>query len=149
VATIRRIEDIKAWQQARELVRETYRICREGPLKNDLGLRDQMCRAAVSSMSNAAEGFARKSDRDFARFVDVAKASAIEVQSSLYVALEVGYISRDEFHKLHRMAEETVLLLGGLASYLRTSLRSETPRSGLKRSGPTDSRLSDSGPKDP
>ncbi len=93
MAAIERFEDIQAWQRARELVREIYRTCAEGRLSKDFGLRDQLCRAAVSSMSNIAEGFAKKSDRDFAHFLDIARGSAIEVQSLLYVALDVGYIT--------------------------------------------------------
>ncbi len=77
-------------------------------------------------MSNIAEGFARKIDKDFAHFLDVAKGSAAEVQSLLYVALEIGYIGRDEFHRLHRMAEDTASLIGGFTSDLRTDSRLRT-----------------------
>lgn len=63
-------------------------------MKRDFGLKDQLCRAAVSSMSNVAEGFTRKSDKDFAHFLDVAKGSTVEVQSLLYVALDIGYLAR-------------------------------------------------------
>lgn len=75
------VEDIHAWQKARELVREVHKTCHDGKLKRDFGLQDQLRRAAVSSMSNIAEGFARKSDREFAHFLDIAKDSATEVQS--------------------------------------------------------------------
>ncbi len=119
MAIIRRIEDIQAWQKARELVREIYRSCADGPLNKDFAVKNQICRAAVSSMSNVAEGFARKSDRDFARFLDVAKGSAIEVQSLLYVALDLGYMARSDFERLHNMAEETVSLIAGFTRYLR------------------------------
>jgi four helix bundle protein len=112
-------EDIQAWRRARGLVGEIYRTCGEGCLSKDFGLRDQLYRAAVSSMSNIAEGFARKSDRDFAHFLDIARGSAIEVQSLLYVALDVGYIQKDEFERLYELAEATVSLIGGLTSYLR------------------------------
>jgi four helix bundle protein len=95
VPMIKRFEEIKAWQKARELVAEVYRICVAGPIARDYGLKDQLCRAAVSSMSNIAEGFARRTDKDFAHFLDVAKGSAVEVQSLLYVALDV-VISRKE-----------------------------------------------------
>jgi four helix bundle protein len=97
------VEEIKAWQKSRELVREIYKTCRKGELKRDFGLRDQICRASVSSMSNIAEGFARKSDREFARFLDIAKGSVTEAQSLLYVALDVDYIARPEFDRLHKL----------------------------------------------
>jgi four helix bundle protein len=122
MATIRRVEDIQTWQKARELVREIYKTCAEGALTKDFGLRDQLRRAAVSAMANVAEGFARKSDRDFAHFLDIAKGSADEVQSLLYVALDVGYVDEGEFQKLHGLADETVSLTGGLTSYLRRNL---------------------------
>src|SRR6516162_8688362 len=117
--TIRRFEDIQAWHKARVLVREIYKICARGPLRQDFGLKDQLCRSAVSSMSNIAEGFARKTDRDFAHFLDVAKGSAIETQSLLYVALDVGYLEADGIRKICEIAEETASLMGGLISYLR------------------------------
>ncbi len=70
-------------------------------------------------MSNIAEGFARKGDRDFARFLDISKGSSIEVQSILYVALDAGYIKKEEFERLYRMADEIVSMISGLSSYLR------------------------------
>lgn len=94
MAAIRRFEDIEAWLKCRELVREMYRISRAGPFSKDYALRDQICRAAVSSMSNIAEGFSRNSDRDFAHFLDIAKGSVLEVQSLLYVASDLGYIEK-------------------------------------------------------
>ncbi len=119
MAAIKQFEDIQAWQKARELVREIYKVCAEGRLSKDFGLRDQLCRAAVSSMSNVAEGFAKKSDRDFAHFLDIAKGSITEVQSLRYVALDVGYIEESEFEKLCKRTEETASLISGLTSYLR------------------------------
>ncbi|PYV31753.1 MAG: four helix bundle protein [Acidobacteria bacterium] len=119
MATIKRFEDIQAWQKARELVGEVYKACAKGPLQRDFGLKDQLCRAAVSAMSNIAEGFARKTDRDFAHFLDVAKGSAVETQSLLYAALDIGHITTDEFRRLHGLAEETASLIGGFAAYLR------------------------------
>jgi four helix bundle protein len=127
VATIKRFEDIQAWQNARGLVREIYKTCAKGPLRKDFGLKDQLCRSAVSSMSNVAEGFARKTDKDFAHFLDVAKGSAVEAQSLLCVALDIGYLEPDEFRKLYRIAEETASLIGGFTSYFRASLRLRTP----------------------
>ena len=119
MATIRRFEDIQAWQKARVLVREIYQLCSQGRFSRDFGLKDQICRAAVSSMSNIAEGFIRSSNKDFAHFLDIARASATEVQSLLYVALDVGYIDKSEFERLYNLGDETILLIGSLASYLR------------------------------
>ena len=127
MSTIRRFEDLQAWQKARELVREIYTTCAHGRLNRDFGLKDQLCRAAVSAMSNIAEGFARPSDRDFARFLDIAKASAIEVQSLLYVAWDVGYIDKAEFERLYQLTDDTASLIGGFISYLRKRSPSPTP----------------------
>lgn len=119
MATIRRFEDVQAWQKARELVREVYQTCTEGALRKDFGLKDQLCRAATSSMSNIAEGFARTSDKDFAHFLDIAKGSVMEVQSLLYVTFDVGYMGKSEFERLYKLADETALLIGSFTSYLR------------------------------
>ena len=82
-------------------------------------------------MSNIAEGFARKSDRDFAHFLDFAKGSATEVQSLLYVALDVGYVSRNEFDRVYKLAAGAASLISGLTSYLRNGEKrdSEVQRS--------------------
>ena len=119
MAGIRRFEEILAWQKARELVREIYRVCGIAPFSRDFGLKDQICRAAVSSMTNVAEGFGRKSSKDFARFLDVARGSTLEVQSLLYVACDLKYIQSEEFEKLYKIAEETISLIAGFTSYLR------------------------------
>jgi len=86
MATIRRFENIQAWQKARELVRRVYNVSASGAFNRDYGLRERTRRAAVSAMSNIAEGFGRKTSRDFAHFLDVAKGSAVEVESLLCVA---------------------------------------------------------------
>ncbi len=119
MTAIKRFEDIQAWQKARELVREIYQISAQGEWSRDFGLKDQIRRAAVSSMSNIAEGYARKGDKEFARFLDIARGSAIEVQSLLYVALDTSYISEQEFKRLQDSANQTVALIGGFTSYLR------------------------------
>jgi len=119
MGTIKQFENIQAWQKARELVREIYQACTEGRLSRDFGLKDQLCRAAVSSMSNIAEGFARNSDNDFAHFLDIARGSVMEVQSLLYVASDVGYIGKNEFERLDTMSSEVSLLIGSFTSYLR------------------------------
>jgi len=100
-------------------VQQVYQACRDGRLSRDFGLRDQLCRAAVSSMSNIAEGFARQSDRDFAHFLDIARGSVTEVKSLLYVALDVDYLEKSRFETLYKMADETAALIGRFTSYLR------------------------------
>ncbi len=119
MATIRRFEEIEAWQKARVLVRASYRIGSVGPCAKDFGFKDQLCRAAVSAMSNIAEGFARKGDKEFARFLDVARGSAVEVQSLLYVALDLEYLTEAQFKEVYQLADEVISTIAGLTSYLR------------------------------
>ena len=121
MAAIKRFEEIKAWQKARVMVREVYKACAAGTLSKDYGLKDQICRAAVSSMSNIAEGFGRNSNKDFAHFLDIARGSAMETQSLLYVALDVCHIKQETFDHLYAFAEETPALIIGFSSYLRSS----------------------------
>ena len=118
--SINRFEDILAWKKARELVKEVYLICSAGPFSRDFGLKDQICRAAVSSMSNVAEGFGKKTHKDFTHFLDVARASTLEVQSLLYVASDLNYIQSPEFDRLYGIANETISLIAGFTSYLRS-----------------------------
>lgn len=119
MATIKHFEEIQAWLKARQLVKEVYKVSASGDFSKDWGLRDQIRRAAVSAMSNVAEGFARKTTRDFAHFLDVARGSAVEVQSLLYVATDIGYLTPAQFRELYAMADEVRALVGGFTSYLR------------------------------
>ncbi len=81
MAAIRRCEEMLAWQKARELVRAVYAASGSGPFAKDFAMRDQIRRAALSIMSNIAEGLAKGNRKEFARFLDIARGSAAEVQS--------------------------------------------------------------------
>ncbi len=118
MAKIDRFEDIEAWKKARDLTKEIYRVTSVGEFSRDFGLRDQIRRASVSIMSNIAEGFERGGDREFRQFLAVAKGSAGEVKSELYVALDVGFIRENQFDALYEMAGETGRLTGGFMRYL-------------------------------
>ena len=111
---IKRFEDILAWQEARKLVREIYEITRGGAFAKDFGLRDQIQRASVSVMTNIAEGFDCDSHVEFARFLGIARRSAVEVQSLLYIALDIGYITEETFKGEYSQAEKTKAIIGGL-----------------------------------
>lgn len=119
MALIKKFEDIVAWQEARTLVTSIYKITNAGALAKDYGLRDQIQRAAVSAMTNIAEGFDCESKIEFARFLGIARRSAVEVQSLLYVALDVGYISQEIFDAEYQQAEKTKALIGGLKRSLK------------------------------
>ncbi|MGB3543823.1 four helix bundle protein [Rubrivirga sp.] len=121
MAGFKRFEDIEAWQIARELNLEVYRATRSGAFSRDFGLRDQIRRASISVSSNIAEGFARRTPKDFARFLTIARASAAEVCSQLYLALDLEYVAHDDFDRLYRLAQRAGGSCGGLIRYLRSS----------------------------
>jgi four helix bundle protein len=112
--TIKRFEELIAWQKARELTTAVYRVTESGKFARDLGLRDQMRRGAVSIMSNIAEGHERATPGEFCHFLSIAKASCAEVRSQLYVALDVGYLGPETFNSLLTQAEEAGRVIGGL-----------------------------------
>jgi len=91
---ITRFEDLESWQQGRELTRMVYTVTNRTEFKKDLRLSGQIQAAATSTMANCAEGFIRRSDKEFIQFLFIAMSSAAEVQSHLYVALDQGYIER-------------------------------------------------------
>jgi len=102
----RRFEDLAFWQHARGLTRGIYTLTQKDGFTKDYGLKDQIQRAAVSVMSNIAEGFSRGSNVEFLQFLFIAKGSVSEVQSQLYVALDVGYISQEEFRQVYGNADQ-------------------------------------------
>src|SRR5207249_1494568 len=114
-------EDILAWQKARELTDSIYRTTSTGTFARDFGLRDQIRRASVSVMSNIAEGFERGGDIEFRQFLALAKGSAAEVKAQLYVALDAGYLTQEQFDQLYDKASEVGRLIGGFMRYLVNS----------------------------
>jgi len=116
---IRRFEQLIAWQRARELTKNVYLLTATERFSRDFGLRDQIQRAAVSIMSNIAEGFERAGKAEFHQFLVIAKGSCAEVRSQLYVALDTGYITNDQFEKTRAQAEEVGRIIGGLRASLR------------------------------
>jgi four helix bundle protein len=111
---IGRFEDLIAWQKARELTRAIYHVTRQGTFAKDFELARQIQRAAVSIMSNSAEGFERSGRREFHQFLSTAKGSCAEVRSQLYVAFDIGYLVQSDFHRLLAQAEEVGRVVGGL-----------------------------------
>jgi four helix bundle protein len=114
LSKIDRFEDLIAWQKARELTRAIYQVTRQGAFARDFGLARQMQRAAVSIMSNIAEGFERWGRREFHQFLSTAKGSCAEVRSQLYVAFDIGYLVKPDFHRRLTQAEEVGKVVGGL-----------------------------------
>jgi len=118
VGKIERFEDVQAWQRARELNRKIYTVTGKGEFFKDFALRDQIRRAAISIMLNIAEGFARRSNKEFKQFLFIAHGSAAEVQSALYIAKDQNYIDDGEFQTLYQDTEEVSKMIAGFIKYL-------------------------------
>jgi four helix bundle protein len=115
---IKRFEEINAWQEAKKLTNIVYEVTKHQNFAKDFGLRDQIRRAAISVMSNIAEGYESQSKNDFVKFLYYAKRSAGEVRSQLYVALDQKYLSAKENESLFGQAELCVKMISKFISYL-------------------------------
>ena len=119
--TIKKFEDIEAWQMARELANLVYEATSERGFNSDFALRDQIRRATISIVSNIAEGYERDGDREFVQFLYIAKGSAGEVRAQLYLALDRHYLTNDRFEMLSDKARKLSRMLYGLIRYLQQS----------------------------
>ena len=115
-----RFEDLECWQEARKLVNMIYAVTRNDEFKKDLRLSGQIQAASASIMANIAEGFIRRSNKEFAQFLFIAMSSTAEVQSHLYIALDQGYIDQKQFDAIYDQAKKTAMIISGLIKYLRT-----------------------------
>ena len=119
MALAKRFEDLDVWKKARSLTRRVYGYARQGAFAKDFGLRDQIQRASVSMMTNIAEGHGHRSQKQFAHFLEIARASGTEVQSLLYIVLDANYIRASDFESLYQDTEEIISMIAGLQRYLR------------------------------
>lgn len=119
MARVERFEDLKAWQKARQLANAIYGLTEQPRFAQDFKLRNQIQGASGSVMHNIAEGFDSGSDPEFVRFLKMARRSASETQSELYLALDRKYITQDEMQNAHDLASEAKKLINGLIGYLR------------------------------
>jgi four helix bundle protein len=119
MAKIERFEDLQSWQKARVLTNLVYDLTGHANFAKDFRLRDQIRDAAGSVMHNIAEGFNSGSNPEFIRFLKIARRSASEVQSQLYLAVDRGYIANSDLHKAYEMATEAKRLVNGMIAYLR------------------------------
>ena len=111
-------EEINSWQKARILNKTIYQITENPNFKKDFDLVRQIRRASISISSNIAEGFERNTDKEFIYFLYVAKASAGEVRSQIYLAFDLEYITQDEFDAVLESITEISKLLSGFIKYL-------------------------------
>ncbi len=119
-------EDLWIWQQARSLVKEIYEDLSKGPGSRDYGFRDQIQKAGISIMNNIAEGFERKSDVEFARFLDIAKGSCGEVRSMYYAAEDLGYVKPDIAVTRRNKAKQIAGGIASLSGHLRANRKSKS-----------------------
>lgn len=120
MTTFRKIEEMKIWQNAREIVKAIYIETSNEKIRSDFGLVSQMRRASVSIVSNIAEGYERGGNKEFMRYLFIAKASAGELRSQVTIANDCGYI-KDENSKL--LISKLITLSGqikGLINYLNS-----------------------------
>lgn len=113
---IEKFEDILAWQKSQKLAHNAYKLFKTN---KDYSFRDQICRASVSVSNNIAEGFERRSTKEFLMFLYIAKGSCGEVRSMLYLALDLNYISDKNFTLMHNQATEISKLIAGFIKYLQ------------------------------
>ncbi|MCS7193162.1 MAG: four helix bundle protein [Armatimonadetes bacterium] len=116
---VERFEDLEVWQKSRELVRAIYVVTKSTEFQRERWLQEQIRKAAVSVMSNIAEGFGRHTKGEFARFLNMARGSLAELQSHLYVALDIGAIGVNSFHELYEKCDHLARMLRQLVSYLK------------------------------
>jgi len=115
---VQRFEDLICWQKTRVLTNSVYEVTRLPRFAKDFELVRQIRGAAVSAMSNIAEGFERWTRQELIRFLDIAEGSAGEVRSQLYVALDQHYITTDQFNSVAATALDTSKVIAGLIRYL-------------------------------
>ena len=118
---VKDFEGLEIWKEARRLTCEIYDLSKTPMFSKDFGLRNQMQRAAVSIMSNIAEGFERGGNQEFGQFLYVAKGSCGEVRSQLYVAVDQGYVSAKESEELMNSLKRLSSMIGSLINYLKRS----------------------------
>ena len=119
MATIKNFEEIKAWQEARELAKYVYLLIKKPGFRADYDLRSQIRRAVGSILHNIAEGFDSGSNPEFVKFLRYARRSSSEVQSQLYMAMDQEYITEPEFRDAYYRAEKIKRQLNAFISYLR------------------------------
>ena len=112
-------EDLQVWRDSRKLVKSIYELTSIGNFSKDYGLKDQIQRASVSIMNNIAEGFERNNNKEYAKFLGYSKGSAGEVRSMLYIALDLGHISKDNFTVCYDSSLNVITQISNFTKYLR------------------------------
>jgi len=116
---VTRFEDLDIWKRSRDLTRSIYKVSSSAKFSNDWGLKEQIRRAAVSVMSNIAEGFDSGSKPEFARFLMISRRSISEIQSQAFIALDQSYVLQSEFDVIYKETEEIRRMITGFIKYLK------------------------------
>lgn len=105
---------LNVWNYAKDLAVEIYKLTMDAELSKDFSLKDQIRRSAVSIASNIAEGSEKNSDKDFIRFLNIAKGSTAELLTQLVIAKEIGYINEQQYEMFYEKCTEVTKMLMGL-----------------------------------
>ena len=120
VAGAKRVEELLVWQRTHELNIEVWKLTNNGAATRDFRFREQIRDAADSSEHTVAEGFGRFNPTEFARFLDISRASLLEVKGRLRKGLIVGYWEEDDYKRLDQLATRAIQALAGFQRYLRS-----------------------------
>jgi four helix bundle protein len=119
MATFKRFEDVQAWHKARVLAKDIYLITKQGEFSRDYDLRSQIRRSGVSIMTNIAEGQGRRTNKDFANFLNISLGSIAETKSHIYLALDLEYINQTTFNDIYQKLDEIGKMVFALSNHLR------------------------------
>jgi four helix bundle protein len=123
MSTVKSFEELTIWQEARELTNRISILSKRFPKEELYGLTSQIRRASVSIMSNIAEGFNRRSTKEFINFLIISRASISEVQNDLYISLDLNYINKEEFETIYNHAQKISMSINKLITYLRSQVK--------------------------
>ena len=123
MSTVKSFEELTIWQEARELTNKIYILSKKFPKEELYGLTSQIRRASVSIMSNIAEGFNRRSTKEFINFLIISRASISEVQNDLYISLDLNYINKKDFETIYNHAQKISMSINKLITYLRSQVK--------------------------
>jgi len=123
MSTVKSFEELTIWQEARELTSKIYILSKRFPKEELYGLTSQIRRASVSIMSNIAEGFNRRSTKEFINFLIISRASISEVQNDLYISLDLNYINKKDFETIYNHAQKISMSINKLITYLRSQVK--------------------------
>jgi four helix bundle protein len=123
VSTVKSFEELTIWQEARKFTNRIYSLTKRFPKEELYGLTSQIRRASVSIMSNIAEGFNRRSKKEFISFLIISRASTFEVQNDLYIALDLNYINEEGFQVNYNHTKKIAMSINKLITYLRSQIK--------------------------